>query len=277
MKIVLANAAGFCMGVRMAVDMALKTVADEGRPVYTCGPLIHNPQELERLESEGVISLGESEKIPSGPVVIRAHGVTPGTHERLKREATVVLDATCPKVQKIQNRIKEFSSAGYAVVIAGDEGHPEVVGLLGYASGNAYLISAPEDIDKLPPMEKVILVAQTTQDEENYEAIRKRFLKRFPKGEALSTICKATHRRQEEVRRLAGELEGIVVIGGKNSANTRRLYEIAVEGGIKAWYVEKPEELPLDEIGSLSSVGVTAGASTPLWLIQEVVDVLEKI
>ncbi|PLX43258.1 MAG: 4-hydroxy-3-methylbut-2-enyl diphosphate reductase [Deltaproteobacteria bacterium] len=277
MKIVLANAAGFCMGVRMAVDIALKTVADEGKPVYTCGPLIHNPQELERLEREGVISLGDSERIPAGPVVIRAHGVTPETLERLEREATLVVDATCPKVSKIHDRIKEFSSAGYAVVIAGDEGHPEVVGLLGYASGDAYLINAPEDIDKLPDMEKVILVAQTTQDEENYDAISERFAERFLKGEALSTICKATHRRQEEVRRLAGEVEGVVVIGGKNSANTRRLYEIAVEEGVKAWHVEKPEELPIKELGALSSVGVTAGASTRLWLIHEVVDVLEKI
>lgn len=277
MELVVARSAGFCMGVRRAVQMARETAAAEGVPVYTNGPLIHNPQALEQLRREGVIPLADTEPVPAAAIIVRAHGIPPATRERLLREAARVVDATCPKVATIQKKIAEFSGRGYAVVIAGDADHPEVEGLLGYARGPAYVVSSPAAVDELPRLDKVLLVAQTTQDEAIFEAIRQRMLARWPKAHALSTICQSTHRRQAEVRQLAGTVDAMVVIGGRNSANTCRLAEICRHLGTPAYHVETADELPVAELQRLSRVGVTAGASTPTGIIEQVVARLRKV
>lgn len=265
------------MGVKRAIGMAHKAAAEELHPVYTYGPLIHNPQELERLREDGIIPIGEEEDAPKAPVIIRAHGVTPKTLARLKRDAEKVVDATCPKVSSIQTRISEYSGNGYSVVIAGEEDHPEVVGLLGYASGQAFVVNTPEDIDALPEMVKVLLVSQTTQDEQKYEKICQRFNERFPEGESLATICSSTHMRQSEIRKMVNEVDAMIVIGGRNSGNTRRLQAISEEAGLPSYHIESASELPFNELKQLSVVGVSAGASTPDWIIQEVIEALEKI
>jgi len=276
-EIVVARSAGYCMGVRRAVDMALQAADEQGGNVYTHGPLIHNPQALEELRTRGVVALGSNDPIPPGTVVVRAHGVPPEEMGQIRRAALRVVDATCPKVATIQERIAEYSARGYAVVIAGDADHPEVVGLLGHAQGPAFVVSAPEDLGRLPEMERVLLVAQSTQDEEVFVAIRERLLARFPKAEALSTICQSTHRRQSEVRTMAGQVDALVVIGGKNSANTRRLAEISQALGTPAYHVETAAELPLEELRKLSKVGITAGASTPVWIIEQVVETVSRL
>lgn len=259
------------------MEVGLKVAQQEGRTVYTYGPLIHNPQALEELSRKGVIPLGETEDIPNAPVIIRAHGVTPEVKARIERRSARLVDATCPKVATIQKRIRDYSARGYSVVIAGDADHPEVVGLLGHAPGQAYVVSTPDEVDGLPPLEKVVLVAQTTQDEEVFHAIRERVRQRFPTSEALSTICESTHRRQSEVRDIAKRVDAVVVVGGKTSANTRRLTEIARLLGTTAYHVETAEELPLEELRKLSRVGVTAGASTPAGVIEEVIRVLSRL
>ncbi|MBI5445100.1 MAG: 4-hydroxy-3-methylbut-2-enyl diphosphate reductase [Deltaproteobacteria bacterium] len=274
MEVVIAASAGFCMGVRRAIEIALQVAAEEKGPVYTYGPLIHNPQELEALREKGVIVLSDSEPLPKAPVIIRAHGVTPAVHARLSREAERVVDVTCPKVARIQKRIAEFSTRGYAVVIAGDSDHPEVVGLVGHAEGNAYVVSSPADVDRLPELDRVVLVAQTTQDQQVFDAIRSRVLARFPHAQALSTICESTHRRQNSAREVAQRVDAMVVIGGRNSANTRRLAEICASLEKPAYHIEVAGELPLDELRHFHRVGVTAGASTPAWIIEEVVRIL---
>lgn len=271
-EILLARSAGFCMGVRRAVAMAREAAAEEHGEVFTNGPLIHNPQALEKLRREGVIPLGDDEAVPRAAVVVRAHGIPPETRERLAREAARVVDATCPKVATIQQKIAEYSADGYAVVIAGDADHPEVVGLRGYAANEAYVVSDAAQVDGLPELERVLLVAQTTQDEEIFEQIRHRVRERFPRAEALSTICQSTHRRQKEVRELAGKVDAMVVIGGRNSANTCRLAEICRHLGTTAYHVETAAELPMEELGVLARVGVTAGASTPAEIIDEVLE-----
>jgi len=276
-EIVVARSAGYCMGVRRAVDMALRAAEDEEGTVYTHGPLIHNPQALEELRTRGVIALAPGAPIPRSTVIVRAHGVPPEEMTQIGEAAQRVVDATCPKVSMIQQRIAEHSARGFAVVIAGDADHPEVVGLLGHAQGLAFVVSSPEDVDRLPELDRVLLVAQSTQDEEVFVAIRERLLARFPHGEALSTICQSTHRRQSEVRELAGQVDALVVIGGKNSANTRRLAEISQALGTPAYHVETADELPLDELGKLSKVGITAGASTPAWIIEQVVQTLSRL
>ncbi len=254
--------------------MALQAAKDAGRDVYTNGPLIHNPQALEDLRSKGVVPLASGDPVPDAPIVIRAHGSPPDLLEHLRTEAERVVDATCPKVATIQARISEYSGRGYAVVIAGDADHPEVVGLRGYAHGPAFVISEPEEVGDLPELGLVLLVAQTTQDEETFEAIRERLVERFPRTEALATICQSTHRRQSEVRKLAKQVDAMVVVGGRNSANTRRLEAICRSLNTPAYHVETAEELPLEALRRLGRVGVTAGASTPSWIIEEVLQVL---
>jgi 4-hydroxy-3-methylbut-2-enyl diphosphate reductase len=277
MQIVVARSAGFCMGVRRAVEMAREAAAAEGGTVYTNGPLIHNPQALEKLRGEGVLPLGDDEAVPPATVIVRAHGVPPATRDRLHREAAQVVDATCPKVATIQQKIAKYSADGYAVIIAGDADHPEVVGLRGYARGEAHVVPDAAAVAGLPPLEKVLLVAQTTQDEEIFEAIRQQVLERFPAAHALSTICRSTHRRQKEVREIAGTVDAMVVIGGRNSANTCRLAEICRNLGTPAYHVETAAELPLDDLRQKHRVGVTAGASTPAVVIEQVVDRLREL
>jgi len=273
-EIIIARSAGYCMGVRRAVDMALRAAEEEGGNVYTHGPLIHNPQALEELRVRGVVPLSPKDSLPRGTVIVRAHGVPPEEMGQIAKTALRVVDATCPKVSMIQQRIAEYSSRGFAVVIAGDADHPEVVGLLGHAQGPAFVVSGLADVDQLPELDRVLLVAQSTQDEETFVAIRQRLLQRFPEAEAISTICQSTHRRQSEVRKMAGQVDAMVVIGGKNSANTRRLAEISEALGTPAYHVETAAELPVEELGKLSKVGVTAGASTPAWIIEDVVNTL---
>jgi 4-hydroxy-3-methylbut-2-enyl diphosphate reductase len=277
MELLIARSAGYCMGVRRAIDMALKVASEEGRLVYTYGPLIHNPQALEELRQKGVIPLHRDDPVPEAPVIVRAHGISTEVHERLGKVTERLVDATCPKVSRIQKRIQDYSSRGFAVVIAGDADHPEVVGLIGHAMGPAFVVSRPEDVDGLPELDRVVLVAQTTQDEAVFEEIRTRLVQRFPRAEALSTICESTHRRQAEVRDIAARVEALVVIGGRSSANTRRLAEIAASLGTRAYHVETAEELPLEELRGLERVGVTAGASTPSWIIEEVVRTLSEL
>lgn len=277
MELVVARTAGYCMGVRRAIEMALKVAAEEGRTVFTNGPLIHNPQALEELRAKGVVPLGEEEDVPPAPLIVRAHGVSLAAMERLERQACRLVDATCPKVSTIQKRIRDYSSQGYAVVIAGDADHPEVVGLKGHALGPAFVVSSPGEVEALPPLERILLVAQTTQDEETFGSIRDRLVERFPQAEALSTICESTHRRQAEVRDLARRADAVVVLGGKNSANTRRLAEIARSLGAEAYHVETAAELPLDRLREKTRVAVTAGASTPEWIIEDAVRVLRAL
>lgn len=277
MEIILARSAGFCMGVKRAIGMAQKAADDEQHTVYTYGPLIHNPQELQRLRLDGIVPFGENEEPPPAPVIIRAHGVTPATLAKLHEKAEKVLDATCPKVSSIQKRIRQYSKNGYAVVIAGEEDHPEVVGLLGYATGRAFVVNNPEDVDTLPELGKVLLVSQTTQDEEKYEKIKCRFMERYSEGEALDTICSSTHMRQSEIRKMVKEVDAMIVIGGRNSGNTRRLQTISEEAGLPSFHVESASELPLDRLRVLKVVGVSAGASTPDWIIEEVVEALRKL
>jgi 4-hydroxy-3-methylbut-2-enyl diphosphate reductase len=276
-EVVLAQSAGFCMGVRRAIEIALRVAAEHEGPVYTYGPLIHNPQELEELRRKGVIVLAESEELPRAPIIIRAHGVGPAVHARLAKEASRAVDATCPKVARIQKRIEEFSARGYAVVIAGDPEHPEVVGLLDHAAGNAYVVSSAEEVSHLPPLERVVLVAQTTQDQEVFDAVREALVARFPEVEALSTICESTHRRQNGARELAQQVEAMIVIGGRNSANTRRLAEICTALGKPTFHIEVADELPTEELRRFRRVGVTAGASTPAWIIEAVVRSLSAL
>lgn len=277
MKVRLAKTAGFCMGVRLAMEKVLAEANRAPGPIYTFGPLIHNRQVMELLESKGVTAVEGVGDLEEGTVVIRAHGIPPEAYDGLKATGLRIINATCPRVARVQAIIRSHTRRGCAAVIVGDRDHAEVIGLQGYAEGRTYVIDSIQDVGALPRDQDLVVVAQTTQDARIYEEITEAIRKRNPQANIFDTICDATHNRQAEVRSLAGQVDGMVVVGGYHSGNTKRLAQVSREVGLPTFHVETEKELDRKALSRLGSVGVTAGASTPNWMIREVVRELEHI
>lgn len=265
------------MGVRRAVETTLEVIQKDDSGVATYGPLIHNPQVLDLLKERGVRILKEIPDQESGTVIIRAHGIPPIEKTQLQNAGAIVEDATCPHVVKVQVIIKKYQKQGYATVIIGDRNHAEVDGLMGFAGSKGQVVSNEEDVKNLTLDTPYIIVSQTTQDDTAFDTLSRMILDRFPDGKVFNTICDATHKRQEEVRSLCAEVEAMVVVGGKNSANTQRLGEIAEGMGCPVYLVETEEELDIRSLAKYGCIGVTAGASTPTWMINRVIRILEAI
>ncbi len=277
MKVRVAQICGFCMGVRRAMDLALYAAAHAKKPVYTFGPLIHNPSALELLKSKGIEVLNEIPAQGEGTVIIRAHGVPPEERRALEEAGFEIIDGTCTRVVKVQMLAKHYSSLGYTCVLIGDRGHPEVKGIMGYAGERGVLVSSLEELNNVEIEGKYIVLAQTTRDREEFEEWAATLLKRFPGGTVFNTVCDSTRKRQREVRKLCNSVDAVVVVGGKQSANTKRLAEIAAESGRVSIAVETEEDLDLPALEQFASVGVTAGASTPNWIINRVVSAIEQV
>ncbi|MGC2691054.1 MAG: 4-hydroxy-3-methylbut-2-enyl diphosphate reductase [Desulfobaccales bacterium] len=275
MKVVLARTAGFCIGVKRALEMVLKAINETPTQIYTYGPLIHNPQVLELLRERGITVLKPGEAVPAGLVVIRAHGIPPRERGQLESGASRIIDATCPRVAKVQAIIQRWAARGHATIIVGDADHPEVEGLLGYTGGLGHVVASRGEVAALPELGAPIVVAQTTQSEAFFEERVGEIQARFPEARIFNTICDATAFRQAEVQELASQAEALVVVGGRNSGNTQRLVEISRATGIPTYHVETEQELDLEEMSRYHTVGVTAGASTPHWLIGNVVSTLK--
>lgn len=275
MKVVLAETAGFCIGVKRALEMVLKAINEQQTKIYTYGPLIHNPQVLELLRERGISILMPGDDVPPGLVVIRAHGIPPQERSLLERGGGQIIDATCPRVAKVQAIIRRWAAKGCATLIVGDADHPEVRGLLGYTGGRGYVVSTSHDVANLPDLRDLIVVAQTTQSESQFEARVREITSRFSQVQIFNTICDATASRQAEVQELSRQAEALVVVGGRNSGNTQRLVEMSQKTGIPTYHVETEQELDLVEMSRYQSVAVTAGASTPHWLIGNVVNTLK--
>ena len=275
MEIVLADAAGFCFGVKRALDLTLDAVSKaeasgSGTPIHTLGPLIHNSQVVQELESKGVAIRQAPEDINSGVVIVRCHGVSPTVMDALSQRDVQVLDATCPFVQRAMRWARQLYDEGYQVVIVGDESHPEVQAIQGYTNGTAYVVDSPQAIDELPAAKRIGVIAQTTQSTANFRACISALIGKVEELKAFDTICTATEQRQASARRLAAQVDVMVVIGGHNSANTRRLAEVCQEQGTRTIHVETPDQLRKEWFTGVRKAGVTAGASTPDWLIEGV-------
>jgi 4-hydroxy-3-methylbut-2-enyl diphosphate reductase len=286
MKVLRAKVLGFCMGVRRAVELAEGEV-DAPRPgqkYATLGPLIHNPQVLDSLKKKGLEILDEKDlagSLENTTVIIRAHGVSPGLEAELRGRGARVLDATCPKVKANQLKARSLAAGGYRIFLAGEENHGEVAGIRGYVAeagagaccfvaGNA--AEAKEAAKKLyreAPEAKTALIGQSTISPEEYLAIGEAIKAFFPRLNIADTICGATRDRQEALRELCGQVEAVVVAGGKHSANTRRLLAIARAQGKPCWLAERAEDLP-PEIKTYERVGICAGASTPDDVINDI-------
>jgi 4-hydroxy-3-methylbut-2-enyl diphosphate reductase len=275
MPIILARTAGFCYGVRRAVKLALNVVQKDSSPLVTIGPLIHNQQAIDLLQSHRISSINDPSSLTKKDrVLIRAHGIPPDLREDLETRCAEVFDATCPHVTTAQRIVERHSREGFAIIIIGDRGHAEVEGLLGYAGGNGYVVESDKDVENLPILGRICMVSQTTQDLEHFRKLSELIKKRFPDTMVFETICHATSLRQKELMEIARKADVVVIVGGRTSANTKRLVGIARNMGTRTVFVETADELKLEEFRPDQVIGITAGASTPHWVIRNVVETL---
>ncbi|MFO7599406.1 MAG: 4-hydroxy-3-methylbut-2-enyl diphosphate reductase [Candidatus Desulfacyla sp.] len=277
MKVILAKTAGFCMGVRRAMEIVMAEANKKEGPLFTFGPLIHNRQVLNILEAKGVKATDDVRELRSGRIIIRAHGIPPRKRELLEGTGLKVIDATCPKVTRVQQIIRHYSNKGHSAIIVGDQNHAEVIGLMGYSKSPAHVIQEEADVAGLPPVDRPFVVAQTTQNQEKFNEIVDALKRRFPDLLVFETICDATQERQQEVRTFKGQVDAVVVVGGYHSANTQRLARISEEESLPTFHVETEQDLDKDKLSRMSVVGLTAGASTPHWMIRNVLQEIEAI
>jgi len=273
MKIVLAKNSGFCFGVKRAINIALDAAKDN-RDIVTLGPIIHNPQMVEKLEHEGVRSVNKPEEIENQTTIIRSHGVEKEVKKALIEKGIEVIDATCPYVSKAQQHVEALEEAGYKVVILGDENHPEVIAMRSYVKGEAIVVASAEDLSE-KKINRVGIISQTTRKFEDLQKLVSALLPLCHEMRVINTICNATSVRQLSTIELAKKSDLMIVIGGKNSSNTKMLAKIC-ENFVKTFHIETSYEI--DEkwfMGDLN-VGLTAGASTPDWIIVEVYNKINK-
>ena len=278
MQVLLADEYGFCFGVERAVEMVEDAVS-AGETVRSLGPLIHNKQEMQRLAHEGVTAISEPVQIGRGETaVIRAHGVTPQVQKELEEKATKVVDATCPFVTRVQKLAARAAEQDRHVVIVGSPDHPEMIGVKGYAPDHAFVIRDETEVAGLPWLRHPLVVSQTTIKAKTFfdtaEAIKTRTRDEV---QIVNTICSATRDRQEAARALSGMVDAFYIIGGRHSSNSVKLLAVCLEQCEKSFLIETADEINPDDLAGVNTVGVTAGASTPNWLIEKIVHHLEDI
>ncbi len=276
MTVVIAKRAGFCFGVKRATQMAFEA-AGKGDKTYTLGPIIHSPQVVQKLEQMGVKVVKNLDNTDSGTIIIRSHGVLSSEMDEAVQKQLEIVDATCPFVKKAQEHVKSLSEAGYGVVVVGDADHPEVQGIVSYGGNKVFVVGSGEEVKRLPKMNKIGVVAQTTQSFENLKNVVSECLLRGGEIRVFNTICDATAVRQEEAKELACQVDCMLVVGGFNSANTRRLAEVCIEIQPRTYHIETAAEIDPSWFGKDERIGVTAGASTPKWIIDEVVSRIESL
>jgi 4-hydroxy-3-methylbut-2-enyl diphosphate reductase len=272
----LAKTAGFCMGVALALKKLDQAIADKqaDQEIFTQGPIIHNPQVLKKYQGQGVFECQSIDELgPRSIVVIRAHGIPLALQQAIEQTGATIVDATCPKVKKAQTLIARNSEQGRHLLLFGEKDHPEVKGLVSYAHTGFTVFESIKDLENILNTLSVpcFLAAQTTQDREEFQAIHARILDVLGTIPVMDTICTATKERQLEAISIAKEVEFMVVVGGKNSGNTRRLAQVASATETPCCHVERKEELPLERLTACTTIGLTAGASTPQEVIDEVV------
>jgi small subunit ribosomal protein S1 len=278
MEILIAKNAGFCFGVQNAMNKA-NTASNEDGKVFTYGPIIHNKQVVENLKSQGIDVINEiSEAKEEDRIIIRSHGISKNEYDMLLDKKANIIDATCPYVKYIHDTVEKKCNEGYKIIIIGDPNHPEVKGINGWCSNNALIINGEQDIDNISNnLGKICVVAQTTYNQEKWYSFSCRLLKLAKEIVVFNTICNSTEMRQKETLELSKEVDVMIVVGGKESSNTRKLYEICKENCTKTIFIETADELNLDELKGANKVGITAGASTPEYAIEDLVNKIKTI
>ncbi len=275
MNVILAKSAGFCFGVQRAVDVVNKQISEGTEPLYTYGPIIHNEEVVKGFESNGVRVIEEdsTKDYPSGTVIIRSHGVTRAVEEELKSKGHSIIDATCPFVKKIHRAVDEHSKAGEHIVIIGNPEHPEVRGIVGWINGDDYTVIPNEQaaVDfSVNTHKSICIVSQTTFNHNKFQELVEIIEQKGYHIIVLNTICDATNKRQVEAAEIAAKVDAMLVIGSKNSSNTQKLYEICKTKCNNTYYIQTADDFRPSDLSSIECVGITAGASTPNNIIEEV-------
>lgn len=273
MEVVLAKTAGFCFGVKRAVEKVYEQAGKEN--VYTFGPIIHNEEVVRDLEEKGIHvinDVSELKTLPKGTIIIRSHGVAKNIYDEINKSGFEIIDATCPFVLKIHKIVEEQSKAGASIVVVGNENHPEVEGIVGWSMSKTYIIDSVEKAEefKADPDEKLCIVSQTTFNYKKFEELVEIISKKGYNVSIRNTICNATEERQTEARAIASKADAMIVIGGRSSSNTRKLYEICKSECDDTYYIQTLRDLDLYKFNSEGCIGITAGASTPNNIIEEV-------
>lgn len=282
MKVILAQPRGFCAGVERAIEIVEEALRRFGPPVYVRHEIVHNPHVVDRLRAKGAVFVQETDEIPEGAITIfSAHGVSENVETHAKQRGLEVIDATCPLVSKVHTEGQRYTNQGHEIILIGHEGHPEIEGTLGRIQGKVHLISEVEDVANLSVTdpEKLAYITQTTLSVDDTREVIEALQVRFPKiiGPSTKDICYATQNRQAAVRQLSEHVDVVLVIGAHNSSNSNRLRELAEEQGIPAYLIEDASKLQREWIKGKKAVGITAGASAPEDLVQELIEALRQI
>ncbi|MBT3393463.1 MAG: 4-hydroxy-3-methylbut-2-enyl diphosphate reductase [Elusimicrobiaceae bacterium] len=264
----------FCPGVQSAIDIVIKLQKESKKPIFTIGPLIHNKHVTDELEKKGIHTINNLKEVKGkdAVLIIRAHGVTPQFFKQIEDTDNEVVDATCPLVKVAQKKIEQYAKKGYSTVIVGDEGHAEVIGLLGYAKEKGFVVANEKEAKKLPHFDEVNVVSQTTQKEEIFYKVSEIIKKNSKKCVIANTICQPTKERQKETVAFAKKSDLVIVVGGKHSANTARLANLCEELTKNVIHIESAKELSAKQVLPSENIFITAGTSTPRWLVEEVRD-----
>jgi len=276
-KAIVAEGAGFCFGVKRALKMAFEAARKGNDTVVTLGAIIHNPQVVARLEEEGLLVVKDLDEVEGGTLVVRSHGLPRRILAQAEAKGMKIVDATCPFVKQAQERAAQLEREGHAVVVVGEEDHPEVLSITGSLEGTATVVDGTAKLPELPKARRYGVVCQTTQPQEHLSAVVLDLLSKAREIKVFNTICEATFERQESALKIAREVDLMLVVGGKNSANTRRLWELCRDAGCDAYHIETADELEPEWFERKSEVGITGGASTPQWIVDDVVAAVERI
>jgi len=272
MEIIIAKNAGLCYGVKRALTLAKKVRQSNKGKVLTFGDLIHNPQVIDDLKRQGIESVGDLDRVDRGTVIIRSHGVSPEVYKKMKRKSIKVVDATCPIVRKIQKLVAQLAQGRAEIVIVGNRRHPEIQGLLGYSRGRACVVENEAQVECLPFRKKRAVLAQSTQDLYLFERIAARLLEKTETLTAYNTICSSTQTRQKSTSELASRVDTLFIIGGKNSSNTNKLYQISKRVLPNTHFIETASRITPAMLARAKRIGISGGASTPPEAIQQAVD-----
>lgn len=275
LEIIVSKEKGFCFGVQRALTIAYDVLKKgEGKPVYSLGELVHNPEVIRNLERDGVKSITEDqiEKLPPGVIIFRAHGVSPRIRKLAEENGFEIVDATCPRVERIHTIVKELKEQGYDIVIAGRADHPEVKGIAGEIDGKCTIMGKVKDTEDYPKSCKLGIVAQSTTSRQLFLEIASRLMEKAKETRVFDTVCRSTIDRQKYAKELAAEVDVMIVIGGKNSSNTKHLWEFCYQVNYNSYQVEYPNDLNRDWFEGAEKVGIATGASTPDGLIDAVAE-----
>jgi len=269
MEVLVAKNSGLCYGVKRALNLAYETAQKKKGQVFTYGDLIHNPQVIRHLENQGIISIDNLGRMKRGTVIIRSHGVSPEIYSLLGEKEIETVDATCPIVKKIQKRVEKLAKNEDEIIIVGNRKHPETQGLLGYSLGKGTVIENEDQVRELPLGKKRTVLAQSTQDLYLFKKIVAALVEKTEELRVFNTICQSTQTRQKSTSELASRVDALFIIGGKNSSNTQKLYEITKRILPTTYFIEDPEQITSGMLEGVHKIGLSGGASTPPEAIQQ--------